>query len=72
MIEEKSDLLKAVEAVLFSDITATGLAQQTGITQAAITQYRTGARKIENMTLLTIEKLLKGRVDITTKDRADA
>lgn len=72
MIEEKSDLLKAVEAVLFSDITATGLAQQTGITQAAITQYRTGARKIENMTLLTIEKLLKGRIDITTKERADA
>ncbi len=65
--EEKSDLRKAIESVLYSDVTATGLAEQTGITQAAITQYRTGARKIENMTLLTIKRLLKGRVDIKIK-----
>lgn len=72
MIGEKSNLLKAVESVLFSNVTATKLAEQTGITQAAITQYRTGARKIENMTLMTIEKLLKGRVDIAIKEQADA
>jgi len=57
-MEEKSNLRKAVEAILFSDISAYGLAKETGVTQAAITQYRTGKRSIDNMTLTTIEKLL--------------
>jgi len=55
---EKSNLRKAVESVLYSDISANRLAKESGITQAAITQYRTGKRSIDNMTLATIDKLL--------------
>lgn len=55
---EKSELRQSIEAVLTSDISAYGLAKETGVTQAAITQYRTGKRSIDNMTLTTIEKLL--------------
>lgn len=55
---EKSELRQSIEAVLNSDISAYGLAKETGVTQAAITQYRTGKRSIDNMTLTTIEKLL--------------
>lgn len=58
-MKELDKVKTAVKEILDSEITGYKLAKIAGITESMVSRYRKGENQIENMTLGTVEKLLK-------------
>lgn len=63
-----SEYIETIQRLLDSDIKARDIERETGVKNARIYELRNGKRKLENLTLLTAERLYQYQRELDEKE----